>query len=85
MNEFFQPATQWLMATMGLDIDWKQVFLIGMTPIFLLAFMIEYVVQKNRGHGSQFYWKEIFANLMLGASYQIFEAVMWVLVTGSNG
>ena len=46
MNEFFQPATQWLMATMGLDIDWKQVFLIGMTPIFLLAFMIEYVVQK---------------------------------------
>jgi sterol desaturase/sphingolipid hydroxylase (fatty acid hydroxylase superfamily) len=83
MNEFFQPATQWLMATMGPDFDWKQVFLIGMTPIFLLAFMIEYVVQKNRGHSSQFYWKEIFANLMLGASYQIFEAVMWVLVTGS--
>ena len=64
MIEFFQPATQWLMATMGPDFDWKQVFLIGMTPIFLLAFMIEYVVQKNRGHSSQFYWKEIFANLM---------------------
>lgn len=55
MIEFFQPATQWLQAATGQDIDWKQVFLIGMTPIFLLAFMIEYVVQKNRGHSSQFY------------------------------
>ena len=37
MNEIFQPAIQWLVANLGPDIDWKQVFLIGMTPIFLLA------------------------------------------------
>ena len=82
MNEIFQPAIQWLVANLGPDIDWKQVFLIGMTPIFLLAFMIEFVVEHKRGHGKNFFWKETIANLSLGASYQVFEAVMWILVTG---
>ena len=67
----------------GENVDWKQVFLIGMTPIFLITFMIEFVVEKKRGRGSQFYWKVIVANLSLGAGYQIFEAIMWVLATGA--
>ena len=83
MNEILQPIMPWLTALLGPEIDWKQVFLIGMTPIFLLAFMIEFVVQNKRGHGAQFYWKEILANLALGGSYQIVEAVMRLLVTGA--
>ena len=82
MNDFLQPIMPLLHNIFGQDVDWKQVFLIGMTPLFLLAFMIEFVVEKKRGHGSNFHWKEVGANLSLGASYQIFENVMWLLLTG---
>jgi sterol desaturase/sphingolipid hydroxylase (fatty acid hydroxylase superfamily) len=74
---------QMLEPLFGTNIDWKQVFLIGMTPIFLLTFMLEYVVETKRGRGSQFYWKEIFANLALGGGYQVAEGVMWVLFAGA--
>ena len=63
-------------------VDWKQVFLLGMTPLFLLAFMIEFVIEKKRGNGAQFYWKEVVANLSLGASYQLAEvATRWLFTT----
>ena len=82
MTDLLQPLMPLLHNIFGQDIDWKQVFLIGMTPLFLLAFMLEFVVERKRGHGSNFHIKEIFANLSLGASYQIFEGVMWLLLTG---
>ena len=82
MNEFLQPIMPLLHNIFGQDVDWKQIFLIGMTPLFLLAFMIEFVVEKKRGNGSNFHWKEVGANLSLGAGYQIFEGVMWLLLTG---
>ncbi|WP_068860058.1 sterol desaturase family protein [Perlucidibaca aquatica] len=82
MTELLQPLMPFLHSIFGQDVDWKQVFLIGMTPLFLLAFMIEFVVQKQRGHHASFPPKEIIANLSLGASYQVFEGVMWLLLTG---
>jgi sterol desaturase/sphingolipid hydroxylase (fatty acid hydroxylase superfamily) len=82
MTELLQPFMPFLHSIFGQDVDWKQVFLIGMTPLFLLAFMIEFVVQKQRGHHASFHPKEIIANLSLGASYQVFEGVMWLLLTG---
>mgnify|MGYP000656217305 FL=1 len=39
-------------------------------------------MEKKRGHHASFHVKEIFANLSLGAGYQIFEGVMWFLLTG---
>jgi sterol desaturase/sphingolipid hydroxylase (fatty acid hydroxylase superfamily) len=78
-----QQLHQWLVASFGPDVDWKQVFLVGMSPIFLVTFMIEWSVEKRRGRGSQFYWKEILANLSLGACYQIAEALMWIVFTGA--
>ncbi|MCH8181025.1 MAG: sterol desaturase family protein [Proteobacteria bacterium] len=77
-----QPLMPWLHNIFGEDVDWKQVFLIGMSPLFLLAFMAEFVVERKRGHAGNFCWKEIVANLSLGASYQVFEALMWLLLTG---
>lgn len=67
---------------LGDDVDWKQVFLIGMTPLFLLAFMTEFVVERRRGRRAAFHWKEIAANLSLGAGYQVAEVLMWTLLTG---
>ncbi|MBI3171891.1 MAG: sterol desaturase family protein [Hydrocarboniphaga effusa] len=74
---------QWIIASFGPDVDWKQVFLIGASPLFLLAFFIEWRVMIRRGRASQFYWKEVLANISLGASYQVFEVLMWVLATGA--
>lgn len=79
MHELMNTIT----ALMGPDVDWKQVLLIGMSPIFLIAFAIEFAVMRGRGQRDQFYWKDILANLSLGASYQVFEVIMHVLVSGA--
>lgn len=78
MNEFIQVIE----ALLGPEVDWKQVMLIGMSPIFLIAFAIEWQVMKGRGKRAQFDWRDIFANLTLGGSYQIFELIAHALVTG---
>lgn len=82
MTELLQPLMPLLHNLFGEDVDWKQVFLIGMSPLFLLAFMAEFVVERRRGQAHKFHWKEIVANLSLGAGYQVMEAVMWLLLTG---
>lgn len=68
---------------MGPHIDWKQVLLIGMTPLFLLGFAVEWRVMKKRGARQQFVPRDIIANLGLGASYQVFEVIAHSLVTGA--
>jgi len=72
-----------IIAAFGPEVDWKQVFLIGMSPIFVLAFLIEWKIMTGRGQRESFQWKEIWANLMLGGSYQVAEVVMWLLITGA--
>jgi sterol desaturase/sphingolipid hydroxylase (fatty acid hydroxylase superfamily) len=82
MTDFINAAIAWLGSMLGPDVDWKQVLLTGMMPIFLLAFMLEFYGAKRRGLTGQFHWKEIVANLALGSCYQVMEALAWVLVTG---
>lgn len=69
------------------NIDWKQVILIGCTPIFLVAFATELHVRKQRGRQHrmwrQFSPREILANLALGGSYQIVEIVAYTLFVGA--
>jgi sterol desaturase/sphingolipid hydroxylase (fatty acid hydroxylase superfamily) len=83
MQALFEPGIQWIIATFGADVDWKQVLLIGMSPIFLLAFAIEWQIMKGRGRREQFYWKDIAANLSLGGAYQVFEIAAHALFTGA--
>lgn len=82
MEEIITSTTAWLTAMLGPQVDWKQVLLVGMSPVFVLAFMLEFAVEKRRGRSTKFHWKEIGANLALGSSYQLMEALTWVLVTG---
>ncbi len=63
-------------------IEWRQLFLIGMVPIFLLAFLMEVHVLRRRGQQRSIHPKEVLANLSLGGSYLGFEALMFLLVTG---
>jgi sterol desaturase/sphingolipid hydroxylase (fatty acid hydroxylase superfamily) len=81
MPELAMP--EFISNMLGPDTDWKQVLLMGMSPIFLLAFMLEYSAGKRKGKLAPFHWKEIIANLLLGSSYQIAEGIAWLLVTGS--
>lgn len=66
----------------GADPDWKQVMLISLSPIFVILFGIELWVMKRRGRTEQFVFKDILANLGLGASYQVFELAAHALITG---
>lgn len=67
----------------GPHIDWKQVVLTAMTPLFLIAFAIEWQVMRGRGRREPFQIKEIVANLMLGGAYQVFEVIAHALVTAA--
>jgi sterol desaturase/sphingolipid hydroxylase (fatty acid hydroxylase superfamily) len=73
----------WLHPLLGDHVDWKQVFLVGMSPVFVLAFLLEFAVERQRGRSAKFHWREIWANLALGAGYQVAEAVMWLAFTGA--
>lgn len=76
-------AQAWLHALLGNDVDWKQVLLAGMSPIFLLVFLVEFSAARRSGKREQFLWKEIIANLALGSVYQIAEALAWLFFTGT--
>ena len=79
-----QAVMGWLQTMFGGgEVDWKQVLLIGMSPVFVIAFMIELRVMKNRGQRRQFEWRDIIANLGLGASYQVFELIAHTLFTAA--
>ena len=71
-----------LQALLGQNADWKQVVLTLMTPLFLLGFAVEWLAMRRRGSLGQFQWKDILANLSLGAAYQVFELGAYALVTG---
>ncbi|HKY92967.1 MAG TPA: sterol desaturase family protein, partial [Nevskiaceae bacterium] len=71
-----------LQGLLGADVDWKQVVLMVMTPLFLAGFAIEWKVMRARGTLRQFEWRDILANLTLGGAYQVFELAAHALVTG---
>ena len=74
-------------AIFGAHVDWKQVVLMAATPIFIVAFIVELYVRKAKGPGhrmwSQFEWREILTNLGLGGSYQVFELLLHIAITGA--
>jgi sterol desaturase/sphingolipid hydroxylase (fatty acid hydroxylase superfamily) len=74
---------EWVVAVFGPHVDWKSLLLLGMSPIFLLTFFVEWRVMTARGRGSQFVWPEVIANISLGAAYQVAEAIMATLFTAA--
>ncbi len=70
-----------IQSAFGPHIDWKAVVLTFMTPIFLIAFAIEWRVMKRRGEMRQFQLRDVLTNMGLGASYSVFELIAHTLVT----
>ncbi|MFL6707448.1 MAG: sterol desaturase family protein [Massilia sp.] len=83
MSEMINAAHAWLIGLLGNDVDWKQVLLAGMSPIFVLAFVVEFSAARRTGKREQFRWREIFANMALGTAYQVAEGAAWLLATGA--
>lgn len=78
----------WINSVFGPVVDWKQVLLLAMTPVFALALALEWLVFRRRSGswqtapGERFHWKEVLANVSLGYGYYAAEAVMHVLLVG---
>ncbi len=76
-----QEIAAWLEPWVGGPVDWKQIILIGLSPVFLLAVVIEWLYMRKRaGQGVNFRFQDILTNLNLGASYQAFELVVHALL-----
>lgn len=77
----------WIEGTFGSHIDWKQVILVGLTPIFIMAFLIEWRIARARRTSEymarQFNWMDAFTNVSLGGAYQVFELLVHVLFVGA--
>ena len=78
-----QELTAWIQPWVGGPWDGQQVVLIGLTPVFVLAVGLEWlVIRKRSGQSVNFRWRDILTNLNLGASYQVFELFVhaWCLM-----
>ncbi len=85
--ETIQHWTAWGLDTlhwaMGGDIDWKSVLLVAVSPIFMIAFAIEYQVMRGRGKRPQYDWGEALLNFSLGGLYQIADLAMHIVIVGA--
>lgn len=76
-----QDIAAWAETWIGGPVDWKQIILIGLSPIFLLAVAIEWLgMRKRAAQAGNFRIQDILTNLNLGASYQAFELVVHALL-----
>lgn len=77
----------WMESSFGAHIDWKQVILIGLGPVFGIAFLLEWQYQRHRRSADymrrQFDWKDALSNITLGGAYQLFELIVHVLFVGA--
>jgi sterol desaturase/sphingolipid hydroxylase (fatty acid hydroxylase superfamily) len=79
MNELLQTLMPFIHIAFGPDPDWKQVFLQGLTPLFLLATMIEWRHMRKAQRADVFKGKDVAVNMLLGLGYQTLELVWWGL------
>ncbi|MDD3763310.1 MAG: sterol desaturase family protein [Nevskiales bacterium] len=79
LNELVELLTRML----GPDVDWKLVLLTGLTPVFVLAFAIEYRVLRRRGESAKVDWRDVRTNLGLAGAYQLAELIVHALVSGA--
>lgn len=84
LQEFIQAVH----AALGPNVDWKQVVLTGMAPVFLIVFEVEWQLLRRRAAGGAAArplprWRDVATNLGLGAGYQVAEFAVHALVSGA--
>jgi sterol desaturase/sphingolipid hydroxylase (fatty acid hydroxylase superfamily) len=78
-----EQAIAWVHGIVGPEVDWKSVVLTAMTPVFVIAFLVEWQVMRTRGRTEQFIGRDIACNLLLGGAYQLFEGAIHLLLTAA--
>ncbi len=77
--------TAWIdyyIALTGHSPEPKQMLLMSLTPVFMLALALEYLVMRHRKRTGHFQLADIFTNFSLGASYQLVELLYHALFLG---
>lgn len=82
LETWLYQMVHWLEQLTGFPVDTKQIILIGLTPLFLGAFFVEWRVMLRRGQDKYFKGQlmPILTNLNLGAAYQAFELVVHAFI-----
>jgi sterol desaturase/sphingolipid hydroxylase (fatty acid hydroxylase superfamily) len=85
-----QDILAWINGVFGPHVDWKQVVVVTMTPLFILGLVVEFLVMRRRtgrwdttAPGQRFYWREALASTSLGLGYYVSEALMHLLLVGA--
>lgn len=85
-----QDTINWINHIFGPHVDWKQVVVLTMTPLFIVGLIVEFFVMRRRTGrwdvaeaGQRFYWREVIASSSLGLGYYAAEAVMHLLLVGA--
>ncbi|MDQ8037049.1 MAG: sterol desaturase family protein [Pedobacter sp.] len=84
-----QDIINWVNSVFGPHVDWKQVVVLTMTPLFILGLIVEFFwLHRKTGRwdiaepGQRFYWREVLASSSLGIGYYAAEAIMHLLLVG---
>jgi len=89
ITELTAPIIAWVTAHLGEVVDWKQIVLVAMIPVFTLSFALEWISARVRngswqtGPGEHFDRRETLANIALGYSYPVADGIMNLLVVGA--
>lgn len=78
--------TDWIdlyIALTGHEPEPKQLLLVTLTPLFVLALGIEFWVMRRRGKTRHFRLSDIATNFSLGASYQAVEMLYHIVFLGA--
>jgi sterol desaturase/sphingolipid hydroxylase (fatty acid hydroxylase superfamily) len=85
-----QDIIHWVNGIFGPHVDWKQVVVLTMTPLFILGLVVEFFwLRRKTGRwdvaepGQRFYWREVIASSSLGLGYYAAEAIMHLLLVGA--
>lgn len=85
-----QDIISWINQVFGPHVDWKQVVVLTMTPLFIVGLVVEFFYLRRRTGrwdvekpGQRFYWREVLASSSLGLGYYAAEALMHFLLVGA--
>lgn len=83
MTEAIERWSEFVAPLLGGEVVWTQAVLVGMTPLFLLAFVAEWQLGRSGRRPFDFNFGEMLGNLGLAATYQIAEIIAHALVVAT--
>lgn len=83
MTAWIQHWASFVAPMFGGEVVWTQSVLVGMAPIFLIAFLAEWQLMRDGRRRFDFDWREMVANIGLVVTYQLAEVVAHALIVAT--